>query len=193
MDDKTSLERSYFDKIYESSPDPWSFETSPYEAEKYATTISLLDSRKFSNALEIGCSIGILTSMLAPFCQRLLAVDTSLAALQQAQKRNADLAQIRFSQMNMPTEFPNECFSLIVLSEVGYYWDEADDRKARNRIAAALEYDGLLILVHYLPEVADYPRNGDAVHQAFLQDERFHHQRQIRKELYRADTFTRAR
>ena len=29
------LDREYFEDLYEQSPDPWGFETSPYERKKY--------------------------------------------------------------------------------------------------------------------------------------------------------------
>ena len=60
-----SLPQSYFDRIYQQNPDPWNFETSPYEAEKYRRTLAALPRKRYMRALEIGCSIGVLTSQLA--------------------------------------------------------------------------------------------------------------------------------
>jgi SAM-dependent methyltransferase len=187
---KTSLERTYFDTMYENSPDPWSFATSEYEAEKYATTISLLEQRHFARGFEIGCSIGVLSNLLAPFCDQLISVDTSQKALDQAKRRNAQYDNVHFSMADVPNEFPDDPFDLIVISEVAYYWDAQDDARARDLIVKRLTRDGLLVLVHFLPFVDDYPRTGDAVHEAFLHDSRFIHKTGLRRERYRADTFT---
>lgn len=189
---KTSLQRQYFDRMYDLDTDPWSFATSTYEAEKYATTVELLCGRKYGLAFEIGCSIGVLTEMLAPYCAEFLAVDTSAKALDQAKLRNRRFSHVRFAQLDIPAEFPQARFSLIVVSEVAYYWDDDDDRRARDAVFAALEPGGMLVLVHYLPVVTEYPRTGDAVHEAYLGDARFSHLRSLRRELYRADTFSRA-
>ena len=62
---RASLGRDYFARIYAATSDPWNFSTSAYEHEKYRATIAALGGRCFARAFEIGCSIGVLTSMLA--------------------------------------------------------------------------------------------------------------------------------
>ena len=59
-----SWDASVFDKLYANSDDPWKFETSDYEREKYDATLAALPPGRFGNALEIGCSIGVLTARL---------------------------------------------------------------------------------------------------------------------------------
>ncbi len=41
--------------------------------------------------------------------------------------------------------------------------------------------------MHWLPPVPDYPRSGDAAHEAFLADPRFRRVRGARAERYRID------
>ena len=53
---KSSLDRDYFDRVYDRDADPWHFETSAYEREKYDATIALLGDRRFASGFEIGCS-----------------------------------------------------------------------------------------------------------------------------------------
>ena len=55
------LDREYFEELYAASPDPWNFETSDYEREKYARTLGVLGGRRFRRALEAGASIGVFT------------------------------------------------------------------------------------------------------------------------------------
>ncbi len=69
--------REHFEELYKKSEDPWSFATSEYERRKYERTLDALGGRRFSQALELGCSIGVFTAMLAPHCDELVAVDTS--------------------------------------------------------------------------------------------------------------------
>ena len=59
---------AFFDDLYAADPDPWDFETSPYEAAKYDATIAALEGRRFASGLEIGCSIGVLTDRLRAHC-----------------------------------------------------------------------------------------------------------------------------
>lgn len=62
---KQSLPPSYFDDLYQAKADPWGFETSEYEANKYAATLAALPNARYRSAFEIGGSIGVLTAKLA--------------------------------------------------------------------------------------------------------------------------------
>jgi predicted TPR repeat methyltransferase len=181
-----SLDTDYFARVYAESPDPWDFATSGYENEKYRATIRELGPRRFRSGFEIGCSIGVLTSMLANRCDALLAVDINERALEAARERCALLANVRFRRMTFPRDAPAEPFDLIVVSEVAYYWSDGDLQSAIDVIAGAAP-GGTVELVHFLPKVDDYVRDGDAVHAAFLADPRFEPLRQLRAERYRID------
>jgi SAM-dependent methyltransferase len=163
-----TLPPEYFDHVYQANRDPWNFETSPYEREKYAATLAALPRPHYAEAFEIGCSLGVLTAQLAPRCGHLLAVDVSEAALAQAHARCAELAQVEIRLMQVPNEFPSQSFDLILLSEVGYYWSPDDLARATEKLIAALLPGGQLLLVHWTPPVHDYPLTGDDVHEFFL-------------------------
>jgi len=186
MPGKPSLDADYFARVYAERADPWDFATSPYEDEKYAATIGVLNGERFASGFEIGCSIGVLTARLAGVCDALLAVDINGGALSNARERCAGLANVRFARMAVPGEFPGDRFDLVVVSEVAYYWSDGDLRLAMDRIADAAA-GGTLELVHFLPRVDDYVRTGDAVHEAFLSDPRFTRIRHVRAEKYRID------
>ena len=81
------LGATFFDDLYARDADPWDFETSAYEAAKYEQTIAALEGRRFSTALEVGCSIGVLTERLAEHCDDLLAIDVAESALVRARER----------------------------------------------------------------------------------------------------------
>ncbi len=162
-----SLAPEYFDRLYALNADPWDFEASPYEAAKYAASLAALPRPRYANALELGCSIGVLTRLLAPRCERLLATDVSEAALAQARVRCADLPQVTFERRDLTAEFPNGRFDLILVSEVGYYFSPPDLESLRAQIATALTPRGHLLLVHYTGET-NYPLTADTVHEIFL-------------------------
>jgi SAM-dependent methyltransferase len=168
-----SLSDDYFDGVYAHADDPWSFETSRYEHAKYTDTLRSLPRETYANALEVGCSIGVLTERLAERCERLLSVDVAEAALAKARERCAHLPHVRFERRRLPETFPSgsgagalaEPFDLILLSEVGYYWSEEDLREVLRLCAERLVEGGHLLLVHWTPYVEDYPLRGARVHE----------------------------
>jgi SAM-dependent methyltransferase len=168
MTASASLPASYFDRIYAADPDPWRFESSAYEDAKYTRSLAALPARRFIRALEIGCSIGVLTERLAAHCDELLAIDVSAAALERAGRRCATLPGVCFARLQVPRQFPPGKFDLIVVSEVGYYWSLPDLHLASTAIIDALARGGVLLLVHWTEPVHDYPLDGDTVHAHFL-------------------------
>jgi SAM-dependent methyltransferase len=163
-----SLGPTYFAEIYQTNPDPWNFETSLYEREKYLASLAALPLERYRQAFEIGGSIGVFTRMLADRCDRLLSIDLSSVAQGHAQIRCADQPQVEFQIMQFPRETPSQTFDLIVLSEVGYYLSERDLLMARDWTVNALRPGGHLLLVHWTPLVEGCPLTGDEVHALFL-------------------------
>ena len=151
---------AFFDELYAADPDPWDFESSPYEAAKYDATIDALQGRRFANALEIGCSIGVLTERLAPHCDALLAIDVAERALDRAKLR---VPEVAFERREVPEEFPDGAYDLIVVSEVLYYLDERALDATLNAIERTLH--GTLLAVHWRPRAERYPFTGDEVHE----------------------------
>ena len=96
---KDSLPTNYFDRLYQENEDPWNFESSDYERDKYAATLAALPNEHYQNAFEIGCSIGILTQQLATRCEQLLAVDGSDIPLQRARERLVEEKHVQLKKM----------------------------------------------------------------------------------------------
>ncbi|MCX6215489.1 SAM-dependent methyltransferase [Spirosoma sp.] len=189
----SSLNTRYFDDVYRASNDPWSFETSPYERAKYEATLAALPREHYTNAFEIGCSIGVLSQLLASRCDALLAVDASELPLKTARARLEPYTHVTVRQMSIPNEFPEGQFDLILLSEVGYYLAVQDLQRARRKMIDQLTKDGHLLLVHWTPVVHDYPLTGDQVHETFMEmsgpDKPLKHLLGQREETYRLDLF----
>ena len=190
---RQSLPPSYFDNLYNANPDPWNFETSDYEASKYAATLAALPKERYHAAFEIGCSIGVLSLQLASRCDSLLSVDVSEKAMGRAIQRCQHLPQVRFQLMQVPEEYPTGLFDLTLVSEVGYYWSWDDLKKAQQLIIEHLEPGGHLLLVHWTLYARDYPLSGDQVHDSFLErtSSDLRHLGGLRLEQYRLDLFER--
>ena len=188
-----SLAADFFDTLYQADPDPWGFETSAYEAAKYAATLAALPKPRYGSAFEIGGSIGVLTERLAHRCDRLLSVDISAIAQTRARDRCQGLPQIRFEIMAVPQEYPDDQFDLVLLSEVGYYWCLADLHQAQQQIYQSLQPGGHLLLVHWLHDAPRYPLRGDDVHNAFREfaASRLTHIKGDRTADYRLDLYER--
>ena len=67
---RSSLGPEHFQRLYDASSDPWQFRSSQYEQAKYRATIASLGTRRFRSGFEAGCSIGVLTRLLAERCER---------------------------------------------------------------------------------------------------------------------------
>lgn len=186
---KERLDREYFEKLYAESPDPWGFETSPYERKKYGRTLGILARRRYHRALEVGCSVGVFTTMLAPLCDELLAVDVSERAIAAAKERLANFPHVRVEQRTLPEETPEGPFDLVVASEVLYYWPEDVVLAALRRFEEVLAPGGALLAVHWRKETRTYPLQGDEVHELLLTHTRLANTATIIEPEYRLDLF----
>jgi predicted TPR repeat methyltransferase len=155
-----SISSDYFERMFADDPDPWNFESSAYEAAKYARSIAALGDRTFKQGFEVGCANGVLTQRLSQLCKYLVAVDVSDTALTRARARNIEATHVEFVNASFPSNAPDRHFDLIVLSEVVYYWSEADIATAGSWIAEHLCFGGCLLLVHWIGET-NYPQTGD--------------------------------
>ena len=185
---KQSRRADHFERLYQDNPDPWNFKTSAYEHQKYEATLSALGTRRFEMAVEVGCSIGILTRRLASRCDRLLGVDFVPAAVAMARSRCAPLPGVSIEQMQIPQQWPEGKFDLILFSEVLYFLDEEDLRETCEHTLRSLLPGGLVLLVNYTGKTDD-PINGDDAASLFIKAS-FPDLRPIqqnRESLYRLD------
>ncbi|MCJ2054863.1 class I SAM-dependent DNA methyltransferase [Methylobacterium sp. J-070] len=163
-----SLPPSYFDERYAADPDPWQFETSDYERAKYAATLDALPRARYATALEAGCSIGVLTEALAGRCDALVSIDLAERALARARQRCRELAHVRFERVQVPGQWPDGTFDLILLSEVVYYLDAGDVARLAERVRNCLRPGGDVVLVHWTGET-HYPLTGDEATARFIE------------------------
>jgi trans-aconitate methyltransferase len=165
---RPTLKPDHFDALYAANPDPWNFAASPYERTKYTLTLDAIPKSRSPSALEVGCSIGVLTRLLASRCDSLLAVDAAQAPLVEARRRCADLPGVRFEQMFVPEQWPGGVFDLILLSEVVYYLSREDVGRLATSVTHSLAPVGSVILVHWTGST-DYPLSGDEAVALFIE------------------------
>jgi SAM-dependent methyltransferase len=179
---------AHFDSLYATSEDPWNFRDSPYERAKYAATLAALPHRRWRAGLEVGCSIGELTRMLATRCDTLLGVDIAASPLVHARARCADQPHVQFLQMAVPGAWPAGDFDLIVLSEVLYFLSAADLATTAHRARDSLAGDGFVLLVNWLGQ-GDDPWDGDAAADYFIADTdvAWRVEKQVREPRFRID------
>jgi predicted TPR repeat methyltransferase len=179
---------AHFQRLYNASADPWNYRASGYEQAKYRQSVAILGTRHFRSGFEVGCSIGILTRLLACRCDALLGVDVIEKPLQDARELNLDQPHVRFLRMQVPGEWSDEKFDLIVLSEVLYFLSRTDLIRLADRVGATLERDGVVLLVNWRGK-SDDPLTGDEAATLFIQHTRrwLSRKKEVLKKAYRLD------
>lgn len=153
----------HFERLTRESADPWNYETSAYEQAKYRRTLAALPERT-GRTLELGCSVGVFTAMLAPRCESLLAVDFSPTALARARRRLAGAGNVEFSRRLLPEQTPAGPFDTIACAELLYYWSESLVREGLVRLERSLAPGGTLVAVHWRQADPRRALCGDDVH-----------------------------
>jgi len=164
MSEPSPVSQAAFEAKYRQSGDPWNFTGSRYERERYDLTLRSLMRNHYRRAFEPGCSIGVLTAALAQRCEEVRAVDIAPSAVLTARKRCAKFPGVTISCADLATQCPEGPFDLIVFSELGYYFKDAQLRRIAESLSARLEAGGELIAVHWLGTSKDHLLHGDQVH-----------------------------
>ena len=121
-----TLQREHFEARYAADPDPWDFETSAYEHDKYARTLAALGDRRYARGLRGGLLDRRLHRDARRALRRRCSPSTSpQAAVDAARERLAAHDHVRVERRTLPSEWPAGPFDLVVCSELLYYWDRA--------------------------------------------------------------------
>jgi hypothetical protein len=157
------LPDAYFAGMYAGASDPWHLADRWYERRKYAISMAMLPMPTYRHAFEPGCSVGVLTELLANRCERVTATDVVPDALGAAADRlNGVGDRLSLRVLSLDDDWPSEDFDLVVLSEVAYYLSARRLRDVLDREFARLA-DGTTVLAsHWRHPVVDYPLSGDA-------------------------------
>lgn len=190
---------AYWEAVYRK-PDPWAY-GSDYEQLKYRRTLSLLPATPIAKALEVACSEGRFTAMLAPKVGHLVASDISPTALERATARCRDIANVEFRRHDFFDAPLPQGLDLLVCSEVLYDLPErARFAPVADKLAAALAPGGHLLSAHASILKDDPSRTGfdwgdgfgaKAIAEAFAATPGLALERSLQTELYRIDLWRR--
>lgn len=178
-----------FERLYHESPDPWGYRTSDYEREKYAATLAALPKRSHGLCLEVGCSIGVFTGLLAARCEHVVAIDFSLGALQLARLHLQGMRNVDLLRAGFPEETPPGSWDLIVCSEILYYLQPAALDEAVGWLKTQLAYGASVVAVSWRGVGHEEPLLGDEVHDRLAAQLAAWHALDGRQDGYRLDRF----
>jgi SAM-dependent methyltransferase len=181
----SALER--FERLYRDSPDPWGYRTSGYERAKYAATLDALPNPAHGLALEVGCSIGVFTQLLATRCEHVVAIDFSRSAIELARQNLVGVRNVDLLQASFPEETPPGSWEVIVCSEILYYLEPPQLEEAIGWIKTQLGYGASVVVVSWRGIGAVEPLTGDEVHDRLAADLAAWHTLDARTARYRLD------
>ncbi|MGI8846775.1 MAG: class I SAM-dependent DNA methyltransferase [Candidatus Dormibacteria bacterium] len=138
---------SYFDRLYGMSEDPFSLETSRYDARKRRVVLDMVGRKSHHAALDAGCGTGMIANALVPHCRSVVAVDFSAVAVARARKRNQHPEIVEFSQADLVHFRTAHPVDLVVCSEVLYYLEGGALDAAVSNLHASCAPDAWLIVV----------------------------------------------
>lgn len=172
---------AYFDALYSTSDDPWDMSTRWYEQRKRALLAAMLPKQRYARAFEPGCGNGLFTEQLADRCTQLIASDVSERAVLACQRRLSAFTHAQVSQGGLPGDIPAGKFDLIVIGELGYYFDAPAWMQVARRLRDCLTEDGTLMACHWKAPfdarrldtalVHDALRDSGNLHRQSLHDE----------------------
>ena len=154
--------RAEWERSYAGEGDPYGYELGGYDLARYQRMLDMLGDRRFRRALDMGCSVGVLSELLAPRCDELVAVDISGAAVARARERLSGYGHVAVERRTLPAEIPDGPFDLIVCADVAEYWDRGSRLRAIRSIEDRLAPDGVLLASFWRPYTASHVQPGDA-------------------------------
>jgi len=187
----TACSPDAFEDMYRRSRDPWNFSKSEYERGRYRATLDALLRRSYHRAFEPGCSIGELTAQIARRCDRVVATDVAPSAVALASERCRGLGNVDVHRADLANGPPEGPFDLVVMSEVGYYFDPATLVAIAIATAGQLEAGGELVAIHWLGHSDDHVLGGDEAHELLADHLPLEWMKGQRHPGYRIDTWKR--
>lgn len=152
--------RRFFDGLWNQG-DYWKLETSAFDQARYARLMEVLNDRRYSRTLEIGCGAGAFTGLLAGVSDHVVALDVSPAAIERARARGtAGSVEFRVANvMDIALEEEGP-WDLIVMNETIYYlgwlYSFFDVSWLAHRLFTATTGGGRFLLANTFGDAAGY-------------------------------------
>jgi SAM-dependent methyltransferase len=154
----------FFETLYTKKSDPWSFASNDYELDRYNHLLHALPEQYYNRVFEPGCSIGVLTKKIAFIANSVDAFDISPTAISLAKKRCSNLKNINFQCQALENVLPHMQTDLIILSEIGYYFNADTWQTTVIKLLNNCE-NTTLLMGHWLGKSSDHILKGDEVHE----------------------------
>ena len=161
-----TISLDYFTGLYLAKDDPWDLATKWHDQRKYAVTVASLPRPRYRRCYEPGCSVGLLTRMLAPRCDEILAVDCVPEAVATAAEQVREFPHVRVEQAMLPAGLPGGTFDLIVIGDLLYYLSAPDLDALLGGLIERLEPGGDIVAVHFRDRQHGGSYDGSHVHEA---------------------------
>lgn len=157
---KTGNRRHEFEHKYRKHGDYFGYRTNPYETLKYARTMDLMRAWRPSSdsALEIGCSVGVFTAMIAPEFKTVVAVDIAREALGLAAETTGHAPNVSYIQSDLISLNAGRTFGVIFCAEVLMYIPQKQGPEACEVLDRHLAPGGLIIEVCQQDREAGAPK-----------------------------------
>ncbi len=157
---KTGGRRHEFEHKYATHGDYFGYQSNPYELTKYERTLALVKQWRGDRrtALEIGCSVGVFTAMVAPEFEEMVATDIASEALGLAKTQVAGKGRVSYVQSDVISLNLGRKFDVIFCAEVLMYVREKDAALACAVLDAHLAENGLIIEVSQQDREAGKPK-----------------------------------
>ncbi len=158
----------HFENLYRQKQDPWNYEHSHFEREKYLKTLQAIPE-EVETIWEIGCGEGVFTQLLLEKGKRVRGVDISPTALSRARERLKDFDdRVCLQKLNIAREDIEGTFDLILASEILYYLGGKDVlQPLEEKFFRHLRPFGYLLLCHFYP-------SGKIIHNLYQENHRFY-------------------
>jgi SAM-dependent methyltransferase len=151
---------AFFEDMWRKG-DPWEFQTSAFERDKYARQLAILQGRRYARALEIGCGNGCFTRLISEIADRMVALDISPTAIAQARKaipsEATDFRVANIMDYDPQTEGP---WDLVIMSEticyLGWLYSLFDVAWLACQLLSATSAGGRLLMANTCGGVEDY-------------------------------------
>ena len=153
-----------FEARYRADPDPWSYESSGYERDKYDATLRACGPGPFTLALELGSSIGVLSARLALCCDALVTIDAAATAVATARRRLSEYDGVTTLLGEIPAAIPDGAYDLVLASEILYYLEPDALAATFARIEHETVSGARLVAVHWRPIGPERPFSAAEIH-----------------------------
>ena len=166
-----SCAAEHFERLFASDPDPWHYRSDFQEQRRHHLLVSMLESPTYHRTFEPACASGTLTGLLAERSFEVIAWDGSANAVRHAQDALTGRANVQISQGEVPANWPDGTFDLIVLSDFLYYLPENSIRTVAQKSRKSLAPGGTVMACHWRGIAHDFlTPGGEAVHRILVDE-----------------------